>query len=633
MSKEILKLLGKNQVRAAFDNESINEEERTIDLVWTTGHKGLRKTSAGFQYYEQLDVSNEAIDQTRIVGGPLLAIHDLKNLDSVIGVIESVRVIPEERIGRGKVRFAKDEFSERVFQKVKDKILRNVSVGYDINDVKNISQKGDEIPTVLVKRWTPMEFSVVPIGFDPGANFRSQEQDYETEIEIEVKRLHETNTTAEVEKNMNEEEKKALEAKLKAEKDAGIKQGSEVEKQRQADIRFAVRSAKLDDKIAEDFITKDLQMDAVREQIILKLAEAEPKTVTNAVKVEVGTDERTKKREAAENALLHRVMPDSFQLSDAGREMRGMDMIRLATVLTNNSFGTDAEIATRAMSSSDLPLILANVAEKSVQKSYEIAPSTFEKWVNQRTLRNYKKANQVKAGDFPNLAERNEDGEFTEGYFSEGQEQVQLKKYGKILSMTEEMIVNDDLGVLAEFVTKAGGAAKRLESKLVYDRLQASTAMADTKALFHADHGNLGTSGAISETTMDELVQKLKNQKNLDNVDYLDLQARFLLCGLQNEVAARKFLATIIANQTSNVNPFAGSVELVVDPRITSKNWFLAADKSVIDSIVLYRLLGKEKPVVSTRNKWETGSFQIKVEHTAAAQAMEHRGIAKNPYT
>lgn len=632
MSKTKVKLFQTIQVRGLVESTSETEDDRIVELVWTTGYKGLRTTQDGFRYYEELKVDESSINGSHLVGNPLLAVHDTESLDSVIGVIEAYSIDPSQGQGRAKVRFAKDDFSERTYQKVRDKILRNVSVGYKIDKWKDVSQKGDKIPTYLAERWTPYEISIVPIGFDPHAQIRSQEQLSEVEIEITEPMLNEPpahikdEPVAQKERTMTEAEKLALEQ-------AAAKEAAQKEKQRQLEIRQAVRKAKMDEAFAEELCGADISADEARKRIFEKMVEAQPEPVKNNTRVESGKDEQDKKREAVENALLHRVMPDQFELSAAGREVRGMDLIRMSALLTNNQYGTDSEIANRAMSSSDLPLILANVAEKSAQKSYQTAPSTFEKWVSQRTLRNYKKHHQVKMGDFPSLSERGEDGEFIEGEFSEGEETVQLKKYGGILSFTEEMLVNDDLGLLAEFLQKAGAAAKRLESKLVYDRLQASTNMADGSPLFHSSHANLGTAGAISETTFDELNQKLKNQKTLDSEDYLDLVAAHLICGLQNETAARKFLSTIIPNATSSVNPFANSVNLVVDPRITGKNWFLAADKSQIDSIVLYRLLGKEQPQVSTRNKWETGSFQIKVEHVAAAQAMESRGIAKNPYT
>jgi hypothetical protein len=623
MSHKIVKrTLPLGQLRSQIDDSSsVNEETRTVELTWSTGFKGLRQGWDG-TYYEELSMEPNHVDMTRLQSGaPLLDAHNSYSNNAVIGVVERAWI--ENGVGKATVRFSADAEADKIYQKVKEKILRNVSVGYMVRKYEDVTKKGEQTPTYRATNWQPHEISIVPIGFDPSAQVRSSEIQNEVEIETITEASVETSLTTEKENSaMTEAEKRALELAAK-----------EQEKQRQLEIRQAVRDAKLESSFADQLCKEDITPDEARKRVIAKIAEVQPAPVQNVTRVETGKDEKDKKRDAIENALLHRIMPEQFALNDAGREVRGMDLIRMCALLTGNQYGTDSEIATRAMSSSDLPLLLANIAEKSVQKSYQIAPSTFEKWVVQRTLRNYKKHHQVKLGDFPSLQERGEDGEFTEGEFGEGEETVQLKKYGGMLSMTEEMIVNDDTGSLSEFLQKAGASAKRLESKLVYDRLQASTDMADGEELFASAHNNLGTSGAISETTVDELNQKLKNQKTLDDEDYLDLMAKYLICGLQNETAARKFLSTIIPNQSSSVNPFANSMELIVDPRITSKNWFMAADKSQIESIVLYRLLGKEQPVVSTRNKWETGSFQIKVEHVAAAQAMEHRGITKNPYT
>jgi hypothetical protein len=239
----------------------------------------------------------------------------------------------------------------------------------------------------------------------------------------------------------------------------------------------------------------------------------------------------------------------------------------------------------------------------------------------------------MKIGDFPSLSLRNEEGEFTYGSVGESKEVIQMKKYGKILAFSEEMLIDDDMGALADFVSQAGVAARRLESNLVYSVLSANADLVDGDPLFHANHGNLGTAGAPSETTFDEAMKLFKAQTTIDGLDYLDLSPRYALCGPLIETTFRKFLSQIVAAQTSNVNIFANSVELIVDPRITNNYLTLTADPSQIDTVSLYKLEGREQPTVSTRNKWESGAFEIKIEHAAAAGAMDHRGMVQNPYT
>jgi phage head maturation protease len=611
-----IKIIGPNEIRAAVTDNSVNEESRTVEVVWTTGARGLRRSWDG-DFYEELGTEPENIDMSRLqAGAPFLAAHDASSLDSVIGVVESASI----RDGKGlaTIRFARDEKSQAIFEKVKDGILRNISVGYRIDEVKDVSKKGDKIPTLRATRWTPMEISAVAINFDKDAQVREETIINEVEVSARSEQIQETEMS---EKNTSESvDTKALET-----------QARQAEKTRQSEIRSAVRAAKLDEKFADELINQDLSADEARKSVLAKLESSAPAPVDN-VRIEVGQSHEEKVREGVENALLNRINSSVFKLEEKGRQFRGLDLIQIAQKLGKVTGDSKIQLARSAMTKSDLPSILSNVAEKGLLARYNTAPETFSKWTRQDTLRNFKTKDLLNMGNFPSLSLRNEEGEFTYGYVSESKETVQMKKYGKILAFSEEMLVDDDLNALSQFVSEAGSAAKRTESSLVYAILNSNPDMADSVALFHADHDNLGTNGAPSVTTFNEAFAAMKSQMNLEGTDYLDIRPKYMICGPSIEATAKAFLAPVNAQQTSNVNIFAGSVELIVDPRITSKYWTLAADPSEYNTITLYRLEGQESPIVSTRNKWESGAFEIKVEHAAVAKATDYRGLFQNPY-
>lgn len=626
----------KNKIKIFSTNRSVgniesapNEESRTIDLVWTTGAKGLRTTRDGFQYFEELAVDNKSIDLSRMVGNPLLASHD-SNLDSVIGVIESVSIDPIRKEGRATVRFAKDEYSERVFQKVKDKIIRNTSVGYRIDSFKDVSQKGDEIPTFLAERWTPYEISLVGIGFDPNANIRSEETLTEIEItKTEAETI--TSITVEPQADLQEKERIMTDAEKQAQELALKKQAALDEKQRQTEIRQAVRAAKLDEVYADELVNQDITSDKARQLVLEKLAAKQPEPINSAVRVEIGTDNEAKRQEGFRDALMHRMDSKNFAVTQAGREFYGKSLLRqLEIIIPRYSMESDVQYAKRAMSSSDLPLALANVAEKGLQKQYELQPRTYSRWTRKDSLRNYKEKSQVKSGDFASLLERKEGAEFKKGSFGEKNEVVQMKDYGIIHSFTSQMLVNDDLGVLSRLASSGGIAAARLENKLAYSALTTNKTMKDSVSLYHASHGNLGAAGAISETTIGELYTKMRKQASTDGLDKLNLNPRFFICGPDQEVAARKFFASIIPNQTSNVNIFQGSMEVIVDAEITGNQYYIAADPNMIDTVVCYHLEGQEQPRIESRIDFSTNNLDLKVDHAFAAEPMDWRGLGKN---
>ena len=143
------------QTRIA-DITSINEEDRTIDLVWTTGAKVRR-----YDYWrdepfdEELVVSANAVDLTRLnSGAPLLDMHSGWSLRAILGVVEKAWIAAGEGLAR--VRFSKaedDPEADKIFRKIKDKIIRNVSVGYSINKVERESQSNGVMLWRGATRW------------------------------------------------------------------------------------------------------------------------------------------------------------------------------------------------------------------------------------------------------------------------------------------------------------------------------------------------------------------------------------------------------------------------------------------------------------------------------------------------
>jgi hypothetical protein len=613
---ESLKKLPKLQMRAEFVPSTLNEETRTISVIWTTGYKGLRSTAFG-DYYEELslDPAHVRMDHLKSGRAKFLAAHDMRSLDSVLGVIESAD------IGTATVRFSKDDISERNLQKIRDGILTDISVGYSVKTYEEVEGSDPDTPTLRAIDWTPIEVSLVPVGFDPGAVVRSEVQ---TENDVEIITRSKTNTEVQV---MDEIEKKRLEQEK-------LENAKKEERTRALEIRKAVKDAKLDEKIAEEYIERGTSVEEARTNISLfaKYAKEQAATqIDTTVRVEVGTTDQEKKRTGLQDALLNRIDRKNFEVSDAARQFTGKSVLRMVEDLVGRQLGeSDAALAKRAMSSSDLPLILANVAEKSAQKRYSLAPRTWQQWCGKDTLRNYKEAKQLRGGDFASLVERKEHGEFQYGSFSEEQETAQLADYGIIHKYTSQMIVNDDMSMIQKVSSEGGVAAARLENRLAYSALSTNKVMGDSVALYHADHGNLGTPGAFSSTTFSAAFLAMRSQTSVDGRDPLNIAPKFLIVPPSLEAAAKQFLALVQPAVNSNVNIYSNSVQLVVDAQLSDDKYYFVADPSEIAGVVMFHLEGQESPTIESRTNWSDNSVELKVAHTVACAPMDWRALYRN---
>lgn len=602
-------------------NITVDKEKRTVELIWSRGTKGLRRSWSG-DYYEELSMDEKAVNLSRMNNGaPVLAAHDASDLDAVIGVVERAWIQDNE--GHAVVRFAKDEKSERIFEKVADGILQNVSVGY-LAEYKDVTRAGDKIPTYRSENWTPMEVSIVPIGFDEYAKIRSNETLKETTI----------NVVQQIEENVNMDNKPVkTDAELQAERTAAVAQ----EKQRCLEIRKLVKDAGLNEDLANEYISRDNTVEQVKVNVDLfrkyaKETQSTPVSSTND-NMSVGTEQSEARRDGIISAILHRSDSANFQLTDAGREFAGRSLIRiLESHIGRNPFESDVQFAQRVMSTSDLPYILANVAQKSAQKRYELAPKTFQLWTTSGTLKDYKETLQVRGGDIGELKLMNENGEYEESSIGEEHETAKLEKYGVVHSFSDKMIINDDLSMILDIARESGVAQARLDNRLAYNALTSNPTMADGNALFSTAHANIASSGAaISESTFNDAFKAMRLQQSVDKRDQLNIAPRFLVVGPNQETAAKKFLAVIQPNQTSSVNIFSQSVQLVVDAAITDNRYYFIADPSMIDTVKVNRLQGQESVMVESRVNWRTDAIEMKLKYAVQAKAMDFRGLYLNP--
>jgi hypothetical protein len=622
---------------AEFQPSSVNAEARTIELVWTTGARVLR-SSWGDQFYEELEVSERAIDLKRLnSGAPFLNSHNQNSLSDVLGVVEKAWVQGNE--GRAIVRFSERAEVEGIWKDVALGIIRNVSVGYRVNKFEKVGE-ADGVAVMRATNWSPFEISAVPVGADMQAQIRADE---ENTCEIEGTDMETTNeavTEAVVETTPATEEAveapvaaaPALDAAPSVDAEAVRAEAAAMERARAAEIFETVAKAKLGVEVARKLIEGGASIENARKEIIEMISTKE--TIATA-HIEAGTqDEVQTRKEAATAALLHRANPGMFKLDDKGRQYVGMSLVRIAEDFIGSVRGmTRNQIARRALMTSDFVELLANVGSKTLLQAYALQPKTFQPFVSMGTLPDYKPAKRVSFGELPNLLPIAEGADYEQvESIGEKAETIHLVKHGRMVTLTDVLVINDDLQAFNRLGQLYGASAARLESALVYGILTGNPLMADGKALFHADHGNLAAAAAIDVAGVAAARKLMRVQKALDGQDYLDLTPAFLICGPDQEVAARQLLsAQVIPNTVGEVNPFMASMQLIVDPRVEGNQWYLAASPSTVDTIEVAMLEGMSGPEMAQETEFNNDSVKFKCKHVVGAKAISHVGFVKNP--
>lgn len=213
------------------------------------------------------------------------------------------------------------------------------------------------------------------------------------------------------------------------------------------------------------------------------------------------------------------------------------------------------------------------------------------------TAPDFKTIARTALGDSPTLEKVNEHGEYKYGSVSEAREAYSIASYGKIVALTRQTLINDDLSAFTRLPEMFGRAAADLESDTVWGIITANAALADSIALFHASHGNLPTGAAISVAQLGVCRAAMRVQTGLDGRK-INVTPRYLLVPAALETIAQQFTSqAYAASASSSINPFAGALQVLAEPRLDTASttaWYMAADPAQIDTIEYAYLEGNQ---------------------------------------
>jgi len=527
-----------------------------------------------------------------------------------------------------------------VLQDIQDGIVRNVSVGYQIKERVLTKENEGSPDEYRVTSWLPMEITLcdVPadatVGIGRSLNKEDEQVSKEKIAPVEDKEIK---AAPVIDADRTIEPVKAA-----PKVDTGKLQDDAIkaERKRSSDIKTLVRSVSLDDDLSDSMIERGVTLEEARAEVLTKLAErTSEQDVSSRADIHVAVDETDTRREYMTDAILHRANP-AHDLTEGARQFAGLSMLELSRenlrVRGVDTKGMDRmQIAGRAFEgTSDLPNVLANVANKSLRTAYESAPRTFTGWARQASASDFKAVSRTNLSDAPALEAVTENGEFKRGSVTDGKETYQLATVGKIIGLTRQAIINDDLSAFTRIPALFAAAAANYESDTVYSILTANAALSDTVALFHTSHGNLTGTGTVISVASLGIGRKLMRKQKTPKLAVMNLRPKYLIVPVALETVAAQFVSSAyVADQSSTINPFAGALEVIPEARLddTSETaWYLAADNSAIDTVEYCYLEGNSGVYIETRQGFDVDGMEIKARLDFAAKAIDHRGVYKN---
>jgi hypothetical protein len=621
-------------LRAAFAPETWNAEARTIDVIWTTGADVNRRDwYTGKQWVERLNVSAEAVDLARLeAGAPVLDSHSSYSLGDVVGVVERAWI--EGGKGYATLRFSEREEVAGVVRDVAAGILRNISVGYVVDQWDVAEAAAGRAETRTAKRWTPYELSLVPIPADAGAQVRSGPPSPAA-------------PAAPKESNMPDIDPAADAAARTADLTAAIA----AERERNAEIMAAARSAGLPADWAERHIAAGTGADMARKEALEEVSKRATPRVSPAVQKGESGDDPVALARAMGHALAVRAMPSLATAEGIEPRFREFSSIRPSDMLIELAAARGERVGPRdrqrlvdqlfarsggGHTSSDFPLLLEAASNKMLEAGYALATPTYRRFFAQKSFTDFKAHRFLTAGDFPSLAELTEGGGIAEGSISEKRENVTARTYARQVKITRQMLINDDLGAFADFSTMIGRRVANDENALAFALVNTASGAGPTlaegnAAVFTTGRGNRPASGgAIAEATLDIAYAGMMGQTSLDGLK-LNIQPRILLTGSAYRGAALRFTSRISPEAGANVGLYS-DLEPIADANVVGNRWYTFADPQEAPVYVYGYVNGQTAPMVRV-HQYVPGTDGIAVElvHDFAVGAIDFRGGYFNP--
>jgi hypothetical protein len=656
------------QLRAAsLQPASINTEARTIDVIWSTGAAVKRYDWASNRTYSEiLSLDPGHVDLSRLnEGAPVLNTHSAWSLNDIIGVVEPGSARVDGTQGTATLRFSGREDLAPLWADIQAGIIRNISVGYSVQEYQ-IAQRDNGPDEWTAVAWTPMEISFVPIGADAGAGTRNADpaQSLHPCHLIEERSMSKPNSNAHSPADSGVEETRGAPAAQPAQApavEAVVADAVRAERERGVHIRAAASALDVPADFVQGLIDKGVSVDTARAELINQhAARAAEQAAVRAARggVQIGTDHTDPDMISTrmQNALAARMsssLPQSARiaLTDDAREFGYHSILELAADLARArgekvarnlppALLYDDLVQRNALTASDFPKLLGGVTNRILLAAWGVGPQTFSAFSAPIEIKDFRQTALLRAGDFPAPLEVNESGEYRVGVIGESKQTMALASYGRIVKLTRQLLINDDIGALAALPKMGGIRIAAWQNSMVYAYLLSNPTMNDDSfALFATGHNNYVSSGTvISIASVGAARQAIMQQATIDSATkdtatgttqpiYLNMSPSYLVVGPTIQTTAEQFVnVNLFAAKNVDVNPFSGKLTVVTDANITDNRWYAFVDANVHPTLRHGYLQGYTGPRMETQSRWESDGLDMKLAIDFGVGAEDYRG-------
>lgn len=347
------------------------------------------------------------------------------------------------------------------------------------------------------------------------------------------------------------------------------------------------------------------------------------------------------------------------QRADRYRDMSMFDLCREAIRLDGGTVGYGRDETIRAaVSGGSLTNIFTTSINARLMMAWDEETDTTTLWVAETEAPNFKANDDIDVTANARLERHARGGTAKHANTGDTKESWRLTRFSKQFVVDEQDIIDDNFAKLQTYPEEFGKAGRRLRPDLVYSLLLANpTLSADSVALFHSDHNNLGSGGgsALQESSMKTATKAMASQKlgSGKDIQRLNIRPAFLIVPPDLEWTGRGLISSAeIRDTTANTRIGTRNViqdlnlQLISEGRLdatgvldpttdsirtgSATNWFLASKPGRTIKVGYLRGSGRG-PAIRVFNldkgQWGIGC-DVKMDIAAAVD--DYRGIYKS---
>lgn len=286
-----------------------------------------------------------------------------------------------------------------------------------------------------------------------------------------------------------------------------------------------------------------------------------------------------------------------------------------------------------SFSTVSLPGILSNIANKSLLDAYTARESTLMRIATKTSHGDFKGMMEYRLDAAGRMKKVGQDGKIESISLQESRYFNQLETYAALLSLTRQMIIDDDLNAFTSIPREFGQLAFDTREMIGWQML-----LNNLTTFFTSANGNL-IDDPLSISGIAHAEQLFAEQTNANGMPILS-QAKYLLVPPYLYPLARTLYTSMTVNETTETgiakpvdNPYANMYEPIEVPYMSQKfggtntQWIMIADPASIPLVNIAFLNGSEAPVIEeSDSSFDTLGYQYRVYMDFGVALFDYRG-------